>query len=57
MKPLQKYVKCYIFDSVDIPSQLKEGYHVSIQCHDELEDKTINILCRIVNYINFCGTQ
>jgi hypothetical protein len=40
----------------NILAQLIEGYHVSIQCQNELEDNR-NILGRIINCIKFCGTH
>jgi esterase/lipase superfamily enzyme len=46
-----------LFGSVNILSQLTEGYRVSIQRHSELVDKNRHILGRIINCITFCGTH
>jgi hypothetical protein len=48
-------VKCNLFGSVNILSQLNEGYRVSFQRHSELVDKNRHILGRIINCLKFCG--
>jgi hypothetical protein len=47
----------WFFGSVNILSQLNEGYRVSTQRHSELADKNMHILGMIINCIKFCGTQ
>jgi hypothetical protein len=54
---IENDVKFNLFGSVNILFQLNEGYHVSIQRHNELVDKNRHILGRIINCIKFCGTQ
>jgi hypothetical protein len=54
---IENDVKCNLFGSVNILSQLNEGYHLSIQHHNELVDKNRHILGSIRNCIKFCGTH
>jgi hypothetical protein len=49
--------KCNLFGSVNIMSQLNEGYRVFIQHHNEHVDKNRHILGTIINCIRFCETQ
>jgi hypothetical protein len=44
---IENDVKFYLFGSVNILSQLNEGYRISIQRHNELVDKNRHILGRI----------
>jgi hypothetical protein len=53
---IENYVKFNIFGSVNILSQLNEGYRLSIQRHSERVDKNRHILVRIINCTKFCGT-
>jgi hypothetical protein len=48
-------VKCNLFGSVNILSQLNEGCRVYIQRHSELVDKNRHFLGRIINCTKFCG--
>jgi hypothetical protein len=54
---IENGVKFNLFGSVNILSQLNEGYRVSIQRHSELVDKNRHILGRTINCIKFCGTH
>jgi hypothetical protein len=54
---IENDVKFNLFGSVNILSQLNEGYRVSIQRHSELVDKNRHILGRIINCIKFSGTH
>jgi hypothetical protein len=54
---IENVVKFNFFGSVNILSQLNEGYRVSIQRHSELVDKNRHILGRIINCTKFCGTH
>jgi hypothetical protein len=48
---IENDVKFNLFGSVNILSQLNEGYHVSILRHSELVDKNRHVLGRIINCI------
>jgi hypothetical protein len=54
---IENDVKFNLSGSVNILSQLNEGYRVSIQRHSKLLDKNRHILGRIINCIKFCGTH
>jgi hypothetical protein len=49
---IENDVKFNLSGSVNIPSQLNEGYRVSIQRHSELLDKNRHILGRIINLLS-----
>lgn len=44
-----------MFGKVNVLSMIDSGYQQSILRHNQLVDKNIHILSRIINYIQFCG--
>jgi hypothetical protein len=54
---IENDVTLHLFSSVNILSELNEGYRIPIQSHNEHTDKNKHVLGKVKNCIKICGTQ